>query len=109
MGYGNKKDELEINAFNIHKAIPPLHNSSDSSVLQDCIDAARTQNGVPMINHPNYNWRLDMDTILNSRNCFLFELYNGFPGTNNQGDAEHPGMEKVWDFMLTAGRAFDES
>jgi hypothetical protein len=90
IGYGNEL-ELEINAFDIHKAILPLHNSSLLSALQDCIDTVRRQNGVPMINHPYYNWRLDGKILLESQNC-------------NQGDDEHPALEEVWDFLLTAGR-----
>jgi hypothetical protein len=61
-------------------------------------------NSYPIDYHPNYNWRLGGEILLNSRDCNLFELYNGFPGTNNQGDDEHPGLEEVWDFMLTAGK-----
>ena len=103
IGYGNK-EELEINALNVHKAILPLHNSTVSTVLQDCIDAVREQQGVPMINHPNFNWRLSRDVLSASRQCNLFELYNGYPGTNNQGDVNHPGTEEIWDSMLSAGK-----
>lgn len=66
IGYVNKKTELEINAFNIHKDILPLRGDIDLDVLQDCIDAVRQQNGVPMINHPNYNWRLGKDIRIES-------------------------------------------
>jgi hypothetical protein len=102
-GYGNK-EEVEINAFNLHKAIQPLHNNTVLGALQDCIDAVRQQGSIPIINHPNYNWRLSGDILSHSKNCNLFELFNGFPGTNNQGDDEHPGLEEVWDFMLTSGK-----
>jgi hypothetical protein len=102
-GYGSE-EEVEINALNIHKIIQPLHNSTVLGALQDCIDAARQQGSIPSINHPNYNWRLKGDVLLNSRNCNLFELYNGFPGTNNKGDNKHPGLEEVWDFILTSGK-----
>jgi hypothetical protein len=103
IGNANEK-ELEINAFNIHKPILPIHNLTLLTTLQECIDSVRVQNGVPMINHPNYNWRLNKEILLKSRNCSLFELYNGFPGTHSQGDETHPGMEEVWDFMLTSGK-----
>jgi hypothetical protein len=103
IGYGNK-DELEINALNIHKAILPLRDSTDLGTLQECINAVRRQNGVPVINHPNYKWRLGGDILLDSRQCNLFELYNGFPGTNCQGGDGHPGLEEVWDLLLTSGK-----
>jgi hypothetical protein len=105
IGYANaSKDELEINALNIQKAILPLRGSTDLGTLQECINAARRQNGVPVINHPNYKWRLGGDILLDSRQCNLFELYNGFPGTNSQGGDGHPGLEEVWDFLLTSGK-----
>jgi hypothetical protein len=102
-GYGNE-DDLEINGLNIQMAIPPLRDGTVPGALQKCIDAVRRQNGIPVINHPNYKWRLDQNTLLGAGDCTLFELYNGFPGTNCQGDESHPGLEQVWDFLLTSGK-----
>jgi hypothetical protein len=99
-GYGNQ-DDLEINALNILNAVPPLHDGTVSGALQKCVDAVRRENAVPVINHPNYKWRLDRNVLLD---CGLFELYNGFPGTNSEGDNGHPGLEQVWDFLLTSGK-----
>jgi hypothetical protein len=64
----------------------------------------RLENAVPVINHPNYQWRLDGKTILAAERCVLFEVYNAFPGTRNEGDSDHPGLEQVWDFLLTSGK-----
>ncbi len=103
MGYGTGR-LLEINAFNITEDISPIHSETDLKALQRCLDTVREIGGVPMINHPNYQWRLGADIILNSKNCNLFELYNGCPGTNNYGDDNHPSTEQIWDFMLSAGK-----
>jgi hypothetical protein len=102
-GHGHQ-GELEINALNIYEAIPPVHDSTDLGALQKCIHAVRQGKGVPVINHPNYQWRLGRNILFNSRDCHLFELYNGFPGTNCEGGAGHPGLEAVWDFLLTSGK-----
>ncbi len=102
-GYGDQ-DDLEINALNIPEAILPLHDRTIPAVLQKCIAAVRREKGIPVINHPNYKWRLDQNTLLNSQDCNLFELYNGYPGTYGQGDDSHPGLEQVWDFLLTSGK-----
>ena len=102
-GFGGPID-FEINGFNIKEAIQPLHGQDVPAVLQACIDSVRRQGGVPMINHPNYQWRLNGETILNTKNCYLFEMHNAFPGVNNEGDANHPDLETVWDFMLTNGK-----
>jgi hypothetical protein len=102
-GYGNR-DDLEINALNILNAVPPQYDNTIPGALQKCVDAARRQNAVPVINHPNYKWRLDRNVLSGVQGCNLFELYNGFPGTNSEGDADHPGLEQVWDFLLTSGK-----
>jgi hypothetical protein len=96
--------ECEINALNILSAVPPRNDSTVSGALQRCIDAARRENAVPVINHPNFQWRLDGKTILAAERCVLFEVYNAFPGVGNEGDSGHPGLEQVWDFLLTSGK-----
>jgi hypothetical protein len=103
IGRGNEGD-VEINALNINQAIPPIRSTDCLSALQHLIDAVREQRGVPMINHPNYQWRLSADVLLHSQRCHLFELYNGFPGVHNQGDELHPGLEQVWDVLLSSGK-----
>jgi hypothetical protein len=102
-GYGNRID-FEINALNVRSAVPPQQGSSVSGALQKCVDAVRRLNAVPAINHPNYQWRLDRNALLSVRDCSLFEVYNGFPGTHSEGDGGHPGLEQVWDFLLTSGK-----
>ena len=103
MGYGNGR-LLEINAFNVTEDILPINSQTDLDALQKCIDAVRKKGGVPMINHPNYQWRLSGSLLLDTRDCNLFELYNGCPGTNNYGDDNHPSTEQIWDFVLSAGK-----
>ena len=102
-GYGNG-DDLEINGLNIRQAVPPRNDSTLSGALQKCIDAVRRENAVPVINHPNYKWRLDQETLSGIERCGLFEVFNAFPGTGNEGDSDHPGLEQVWDFLLTSGK-----
>jgi len=103
VGYGNQ-DKVEINAFNIVEAIQPIHSTDVPSALQHLIDAVRGQRGIPMINHPNYQWRLSADVLLHSQRCNLFELYNGFPGVHNEGDEFHLGLEQIWDVLLSSGK-----
>ena len=43
IGYGDKA-ELEINGFNLCKAILPIQGKTTSGALQDCIDAVRLVN-----------------------------------------------------------------
>jgi len=102
-GTADGKD-LEINGLNVLDAVPPQNDSTLTAVLQKCVDAVRRQKGVPVINHPNYQWRLDRAVISTVERCGLFEVYNAFPGVGNEGDSGHPGLEQVWDSLLTSGK-----
>lgn len=98
-----KLSDIDVTALNIGQDIPPLTDTTLLGGLQKGIDAVRRRNGIPVITHPNYNWRLDQETMLNARDCRLFELFNGYSATNSEGGGGHPGLEQVWDFLLTAG------
>lgn len=60
--------------------------------------------GVPILNHPNYRWGVRAADILAVERLQLFELFNGHPDVNDEGDATHPSTEALWDALLGAGR-----
>jgi hypothetical protein len=71
----------------------------------DCLSQrARNAGAVPVVNHPNYLWQVSVDDLRRQRHCRLFELYNGHPSCNNDGDADHLSTEKMWDVLLTEGK-----
>jgi hypothetical protein len=72
-------------------------------VLQRTVDAIRGVSGVPHINHPNFQWALTADDLRQVRNNKLFEIYNGHPQVNNLGGGQVPGLEEVWDRLLSNG------
>lgn len=72
--------------------------------LQQNIDAIRSIGGVPQINHPNFGWALTADDIRQVKNVMLMEIYNGHPLVNNLGGGGSPGVEQIWDSLLTSGK-----
>lgn len=102
-GYGGDLD-FEINGLNIEQAIPPLHGETIPLALQLCIDSVRGQNGIPLINHPNYKWRMNAEILLGMQDAFIMEIFNGCPGSNCEGDAVHPTAEQLWDSLLSSGK-----
>ena len=58
---------------------------------------------MPHINHPNFRWGLTADDLRQARNYKLFEVYNGHPSVNNLGGGGVPGLEEVWDRLLSSG------
>jgi hypothetical protein len=75
-----------------------------ADVVQRSIDAIRQANGIPHINHPNFGWAITADELKGLRNDKLFEIYNGHPQVNNAGGGGVPGMEEVWDRILSSGK-----
>jgi hypothetical protein len=59
--------------------------------------------GVPHINHPNFQWALTTEQLQQVRNNKLLEIFNGHPTVNNLGGGTVPGLEEVWDRLLSKG------
>ncbi len=68
------------------------------------IDAIRAARGVPHINHPNFHWAITADDLRQLNNNKLFEIYNGHPQVNNLGGGGVPGLEEMWDVVLSSGK-----
>ncbi len=77
--------------------------TSVADVLQKNVDAIRLADGVPHINHPNFGWAVAADDLAALRNNKLFEVYNGHPMVNNLGGNGRPGLEQIWDTLLSRG------
>jgi hypothetical protein len=105
---------LHVNATNLVERIDPRGGGSVREVLQNNIDAVveqRERTGRPMfphVNHPNFVWAVTVEDLMALEGEHFFEVYNGHPLVHNEGDHEHPGVERMWDILLatrlTAGR-----
>ncbi len=98
-----EKKDLHINGIDISARVEPQHGSSVVDVLQRNVDAIRRANGIPHINHPNFTWSITTDDLRQVRNYRLLEIFNGHPLVNNLGGGGVPGLEDVWDTILTNG------
>jgi len=78
--------------------------ASNTAVVQYHVDQTRNAGGQPILNHPNFHFALSAADLLPVERLHLFELYNGHPQVFNNGDAEHPSTEELWDALLSAGR-----
>ena len=94
---------LHINGLDVSARIPPQGGTSVADVLQRDVDAIRQARGVPHINHPNFGWAITREELQQVRNNRLFEIFNGHPMVNNLGGGGVPGMEEVWDAILSSG------
>ncbi len=94
---------LHINGLDVNARVAPQGGTSVVDVLQRNVEAIRRANGVPHINHPNFRWSVTRAELEQVRSNKLFEIYNGHPQVNNLGGGGVPGMEEVWDAILSNG------
>ena len=95
---------VHVNGLNIPGVIEPRTDSTLVGTVQKNVDAVRAVRGVPHINHPNFGWALGLAELRQVRNDRLLEIFNGHPLVHNHGGGEHPGLEEVWDALLTEGK-----
>ena len=94
---------VHVNGLDITRLVEAHDGATVGETLQRNIDGIRAASGVPHINHPNFGWALTTDDLRQARNYKLFEIYNGHPTVNNQGGGGVPGLEEVWDRLLSNG------
>lgn len=95
---------LHINGLNLDQVVAPQGGQSVVEVLQNNVDAIRSERGVPHINHPNFRWSLtgsDLEAVQRYR---LLEIFNGHPRVNNLGGGNRPSVEQIWDHLLSRGK-----
>jgi hypothetical protein len=69
------------------------------------LEEARAMGAVAQLDHPNFHRAASADTIagLAARGLSLMEIANEAHDSENDGDAEHPSTEALWDEVLTRG------
>ncbi len=94
---------VHINATNVAEVIPPAGGATVREAMQNNLRAIlehEKQHGrevLPHINHPNFGYAItaaDLAAVVSEQ---FFEVYNGHPGVNHQGDDDHPSVERIWD------------
>ena len=95
---------IHVNGLMPESFITPPGGSSVVSMVQNMVDAIRKAGGTPSINHPNFGWAIAADELAQIQRTRLFEVFNGHPTVNNLGGAGVPGLEEVWDRILSSGK-----
>lgn len=95
---------VHVNGLNIPHVLEAQRDSTLVGTVQRNVDAVRGVNGVPHINHPNFGWALDTAVLARIERDRLIEIFNGHPTVHNHGGDDSPGMEAVWDWLLSQGK-----
>ncbi len=99
-----ERKPVHVNGLNISRLVEPQVGPSVVATIQANVDAVREAEGVPHINHPNYRWAFGAAEIAQVENDRLLEIYNGHPFVHNEGGGGWPGLEEIWDQLLTMGK-----
>ena len=99
-----EKSPVHINGLNIPGVIEPRKAASMVATIQANVDAIREVRGVPHINHPNFGWAFGAEELAQIRDDKLLEIFNGHPTVHNVGGGDRPGLEEIWDVLLTGGK-----
>lgn len=94
---------LHINGLDVSRRVEAQEGVSVVDVLQKNVNAIRSADGIPHINHPNFGWAITADELAAVRNNRLFEIFNGHPMVNNAGGGGRPSLEQMWDAILSRG------
>lgn len=95
---------VHVNGLNLPRFAEPRTGSTLVETIQNNVDAVREVAGVPHINHPNFMWSFGAEELQQVERYRLLEIYNGHPTVHNHGGGGTPGLEEVWDMLLTAGK-----
>lgn len=95
---------LHVNGLLVERKVEPQGGPSVSEAIQRNVNAIRAANGVPHLNHPNFGWAVTAADIKRVQNDRLFEIFNGHPLVNNDGGGDSPGLEAMWDDILSSGK-----
>jgi hypothetical protein len=95
---------VHINGLNVSSQVAAPSGTNLVEVIQESVDRIRKADGVPHVNHPNFTWAMGADELRQVERLRLFEIFNGHPQVNNEGGGGTPGLEEIWDRILTTGR-----
>lgn len=95
---------VHVNGLNIPGLIGPRTAETMVATIQANVDAVRDVEGVPHVNHPNFQWSFGAEELAAVERYRLLEIFNGHPTVHNVGGGGAPGLEWVWDVLLTGGK-----
>ena len=95
---------IHVNGLALREQVAPPAPGTVLEMLQRSVDGIRAAEGVPHVNHPNFGWAVGFDDLRQLERTRLFEIFNGHPRVNGLGGGGAPGLEEIWDRVLSSGK-----
>ena len=98
---------VHMNATNLRDLIEPLGGETVVAAARANLRAAEYQAKqlgreiLVHLNHPNFGYAFTAEELAEVLEEQFFEVYNGHPAVNHEGDAKHLGTERMWDVANT--------
>jgi hypothetical protein len=98
---------LHICATNIAEPIQPLGGATIVEAINANLRAVHDQAEkagreiLAHLNHPNFHYAITPHDLAHAVIERHFEVFNGHPRVNQQGDARRPGVDRLWDIANT--------
>ncbi len=98
---------VHMNASNLKTIIQPLGGPTVREAMTNNLRALEDQakrTGREMmlhLNHPNFGLAITAEDLAAVLGEQFFEVYNGHPSVKQEGDANHPSVERLWDIANT--------
>jgi hypothetical protein len=98
---------VHLNASNLKDPIQPLGGATVREAIAANLRAVEDQGQrtgreiLAHLNHPNYGYAVTAEDLAAVLSDKFFEVYNGHPGVNHEGDHHHASVEQIWDIANT--------
>jgi hypothetical protein len=98
---------IHLNAANIQELVQPLGGKTVKETIEANVRAVEDQakrKGTEIfvhLNHPNFGFAITAEELAEVTSERFFEVYNGHHQVNHLGDANRPGVERLWDIANT--------
>lgn len=98
---------VHINASNVRELVEPLGGATVRETIENNLRNVEEQAKragreiLAHLNHPNFGWAVTAEDIAHAVTDRYFEVLNGHPGVNLQGDEHRPSVDRLWDIANT--------
>ena len=96
---------IHVNGIGITRMVEPVDAIDVVPTLQANVSAILEAGGIASINHPNFKWSFNHESIIQVLGASLLEVFNGHPGVNVYGAPGKLSYEEIWDGVLSTGKA----